>query len=163
MKFNNFKILTNNLYNKEDYYHYLIPIQHNYICIESLGKLNENKRAEYLESKSIKFSEWPFEVKNEFNRLIINNLRDSEVLRNKNRFNKRSALKELIKSLDKVKNRFIIKDEKTSNLKTKNKFKNMEKIGNLLLKELLKNLGPAVTLYEIIDNFNKDKREMMGY
>lgn len=70
-KFDNFSVLTLKWYQKEENYKYLKQLWLQYICIEDIRVLlkedkDGKKLTNYLESKKIKFSEWPNEIKEEF-------------------------------------------------------------------------------------------------
>ena len=167
VKFDNFKLLTQEWYNKEDYYKYLIPLWKNYICIEALKKYNEKKRTEYLKHKSINISEWPNNVKEEFNRLL-NETKNTKVINKIDIYNKRSTIEKLIKKLNDAKKNFEINEKKNKEIKNDSKKKEkkpecnsvvLDIISNKMVKGLLEYLGPIAPIYGVISkaiDYNTD-------
>jgi len=151
-KFDNFKILTHQWYKREDYYQYLIPIWKHYICTEALKRYNPNKRAKLLESRTIKYSDWPNEIKFEFNDLL-DNMFISDIYNNKDKFNKRNDLDVLINKLENMKKKIILKKEE------KEKKEKSEVNINSFFK-LISYIGSLCTACQLIegcnDYFNND-------
>ena len=97
-KFDNFSELTLKWYQKEENYKYLKQLWLQYICIEDIRILlktdkNGEKLTNYLESKNIKFSEWPNEIKEEFKkcakRTIGSTIHEEDI---KKKFNEQHSL-----------------------------------------------------------------------
>ena len=157
-KFDNFKLFTRQWYLKENYYKYLVPLWKHYICAEALKKFNPNKRAKILESKYIKYSEWPNEIKMEFNQLLDNSF-ITDIYKNKNKFNQRGPLKNIIKRLEKIKGKMTKEEEEKENKKSK-KNNNIEEANQIINKDacfnILSHLRTFCTAFSLIDLMNNN-------
>lgn len=149
MKFDNFKLLTQQWYNKEDHYKYLIPLWKNYICIERLKNLNKEKRIKYFESKSINYSEWPNEIKSEFNELL-NDTINTKVYKDKEIYNKKQTIEKLLNKLKEIKESCKI-DKKNTNTNKEEEIKSimLDIMKSPIVKELVKYLGPLAPIITI--------------
>ena len=74
-KFDNFEKLISSWYEKKEYHQYLKELWINYICIEDINEflsddVNDQKLTSFLESRNVKYSNWPKEVKEEFKEIV---------------------------------------------------------------------------------------------
>ena len=112
-KFNNFQFFLQEWYKDEKYYSYLIQIWKSNLCIESLDDellQNDKSLAEYLESNSIHYSQWPNDVKNDF-KSIVKNTVGSIYLEIKDQIDKNPEFEECINEIEEVKEKINDMDE----------------------------------------------------
>lgn len=69
-KFDNFNVILEEWYKKEDYYEYLKELWIKFISIENLKNKDEKQIEESLKSNSINYKIWPQNIKNELKTLI---------------------------------------------------------------------------------------------
>ena len=135
MKFNNFQYFIQQWYKDEKYYSYLIELWKSNISIESLKQKleddlfqKEETLIKYLQSKSISYSKWPNNLKNEFI-TIVNNTVDTIYSELKDQLNKNPEIEELIYEVNEIKNKFNEMDNSCE----KEAKKNVENTSNNLI------------------------------
>ena len=131
-KFDNFQFFLQEWYKDEKYYSYLIQIWKSNLCIESLDDellQNDKSLAEYLESNSIHYSQWPNDVKNDFKTIVKNNVGCiySEI---KDQLNKKPEIEACINGIEEV----------------KEKINNMDEICEKRVKENINNTGNKIIM-----------------
>ena len=104
-KFDNFQFFLQEWYKDETYYPYLIQLWKSNLCIESLNDdllENEESLAKFLQSKSISYSQWPNDVKNNFI-TIVNNTVGCIYSKIKDQLNKNPEFQECINEIKRSK------------------------------------------------------------
>ena len=142
-KFDNFEKITLKWYQKEENYKYLKQLWLNYISIEDIRPLlqkdkNNQKLINYLENKKINYSQWPQEVKDEFEKCARKTIGTAiyEEDYKKKMQNEHSLFNNAFKSLTELKNKCIKLFENTDK-KAKEIF---EKNSNPLILTIVKGL-----------------------
>ena len=137
-KFDNFQFFLQEWYKDEKYYSYLIQIWKSNLCIESLDDellQNDKSLAEYLESNSIHYSQWPNDVKNDF-KSIVKNTDGCIYLEIKDQIDKNPEIKACINGIEEVKEKINNIDE----ISDKNVKENMNNTGTTIIMTLFAGL-----------------------
>ena len=137
-KFDNFQFFLQEWYKDEKYYSYLIQIWKSNLCIESLDDellQNDKSLAEYLESNSIHYSQWPNDVKNDF-KTIVKNTVGTVYLEIKDQLNKKPEIEACINGIEEVKEKINNIDE----ISDKNVKENMNNTGTTIIMTLFAGL-----------------------
>ena len=137
-KFDNFQFFLQEWYKDEKYYSYLIQIWKSNLCIESLDDellQNDKSLAEYLESNSIHYSQWPNDVKNDF-KSIVKNTDGCIYLEIKDQIDKKPEFEECINGIEEVKEKINNIDE----ISDKNVKENMNNTGTTIIMTLFAGL-----------------------
>jgi uncharacterized coiled-coil DUF342 family protein len=166
MKFNNFQYFIQQWYKDEKYYSYLIELWKSNISIESLKQKleddlfqKEETLIKYLQSKSISYSKWPNNLKNEFI-TIVNNTVDTIYSELKEQLNKNPEIEELIYEVNEIKNKFNEMDNSCE----KEAKKNVENTSNNLIFTIITgliSLGGSILIEKGTSNIVKKEKEYL--
>jgi hypothetical protein len=101
-KFNNYSDFILEWYQNKENHKYLIELWKHYVCIEDIKEniKNDEELTKFLESKSIHYSKWPNEIKEQF-KSIFDETDGTFIYKIKEELNRNPQIKKIINDLNK--------------------------------------------------------------